>query len=224
MRIAAALLTALLLPPSWAEAQVSVDLGALGPPARLPPVQAPRERVAPVPVPRQAAPDLHAVKVPAAKPRPRAADTNPAQATAPAAPPLAAPPPAASPALVAAPALAASSRAAPRPMPAPVRLVFAAGKSDLTSPEEAAIRTLAKAIPTPEASSVSVLAYAAGSPDDPSTARRLSLSRGLAVRTVLIDAGIPSGQIYVRALGATAPDGPADRVELSVARVGVTTR
>ena len=34
MRIAAALLTALLLPPSWAEAQVSVDLGALGPPAR----------------------------------------------------------------------------------------------------------------------------------------------------------------------------------------------
>jgi outer membrane protein OmpA-like peptidoglycan-associated protein len=110
------------------------------------------------------------------------------------------------------------------PLPAPVRLVFEDGKTDLTPGEEAAIKELAHAIPAPEASSINVMAYAAGKPDDPSTARRLSLSRGLAVRSVLLASGVPSAQIYVRALGATASDGPADRVELIVARIGTVTR
>ena len=76
----------------------------------------------------------------------------------------------------------------------------------------------------PTVESVNVVAYAAGKPDDPSTARRLSLSRGLAVRSVLLASGVPSAQIYVRALGATASDGPADRVELTVAPIGTVTR
>jgi outer membrane protein OmpA-like peptidoglycan-associated protein len=105
-----------------------------------------------------------------------------------------------------------------------VRLVFEDGKTDLTPGEEAAIKELAHAIPAPEASSINVMAYAAGKPDDPSTARRLSLSRGLAVRSVLLASGVPSAQIYVRALGATASEGPADRVELIVARIGTVTR
>ena len=71
---------------------------------------------------------------------------------------------------------------------------------------------------------MNVVAYAAGKPDDPSTARRVSLSRGMAVRSVLLDSGVPSAQIYVRALGATASDGPADRVELVVAPIGTVTR
>ena len=83
---------------------------------------------------------------------------------------------------------------------------------------------LAHEIPSQEASSINVIAYAAGKPDDPSTARRLSLSRGMAVRSVLLASGVPSSQIYVRALGATASDGPADRVELVVARIGRVTR
>jgi outer membrane protein OmpA-like peptidoglycan-associated protein len=103
-------------------------------------------------------------------------------------------------------------------------LVFGAGQSELTASEEAEIKDLAHAIPVPEASSVNVLAYAAGKPDDPSTARRLSLSRGLAVRSVLMESGVPSSQIYVRALGATATEGPADRVELVVAPIGTLTR
>jgi outer membrane protein OmpA-like peptidoglycan-associated protein len=117
----------------------------------------------------------------------------------------------------------ASAQAA-LPLPAPVRLVFEDGKTDLTRAEEAAIKELAHAIPAPEASSINVMAYAAGKPDDPSTARRLSLSRGLAVRSVLLASGVPSAQIYVRALGATASEGPADRVELIVARIGTVTR
>jgi outer membrane protein OmpA-like peptidoglycan-associated protein len=105
-----------------------------------------------------------------------------------------------------------------------VRVVFDEGKVDLTPADEAAIRDLAHAIPTPDASSVNVIAYAAGKPDDPSNARRLSLSRGMAVRSVLLASGVPSAQIYVRALGAVASDAPADRVELTVGRIGTTTR
>jgi outer membrane protein OmpA-like peptidoglycan-associated protein len=103
-------------------------------------------------------------------------------------------------------------------------LVFEAGKADLTPADEAAIQDLARAIPAPAADSVSVLAYAAGKPDDPSTARRLSLSRGLAVRSVLLASGVPSAQIYVRALGSIPSNGPADRVELTVAPIGTVTR
>jgi outer membrane protein OmpA-like peptidoglycan-associated protein len=105
-----------------------------------------------------------------------------------------------------------------------VRLVFEAGKADLTPADQAAIQDLARAIPAPAAESVSVLAYAAGKPDDPSTARRLSLSRGLAVRSVLLASGVPSAQIYVRALGATSSNGPADRVELTVTPIGTVAR
>jgi hypothetical protein len=65
------------------------------------------------------------------------------------------------------------------------------------------------------------VAYAAGTPEDPSTARRLSLARALAVRSALIADGVSSTRIYVRALGAQpggalAGDAPADRVDLSV--------
>jgi len=109
------------------------------------------------------------------------------------------------------------------PLPPPVRLVFETGKTDLTPADEAAIQDLARSIPAPAADSVNVVAYAAGKPDDPSTARRLSLSRGLAVRSVLLASGVPSAQIYVRALGATPSNGPADRVELTVAPIGAPT-
>jgi outer membrane protein OmpA-like peptidoglycan-associated protein len=110
------------------------------------------------------------------------------------------------------------------PLPPPVRLVFDSGQSELTPDNQAAIRDLAHSIPAQAVSSINVMAYAAGKSDDPSTARRLSLSRGMAVRSVLLASGVPSAQIYVRALGSTATDGPADQVELVVARIGTVTR
>jgi outer membrane protein OmpA-like peptidoglycan-associated protein len=105
-----------------------------------------------------------------------------------------------------------------------VRLVFAEGMTDLTPADEAAIRDLARSLPAPAAESVNVIAYAAGKPDDLSTARRVSLSRGIAVRSILLASGVPSERIYVRAMGATPSDGPADRVELTVARLGTVSR
>ena len=52
--------------------------------------------------------------------------------------------------------------------------------------------------------------------DQASQARRLSLSRALTVRSYLISQGVRSTRIDVRALGARASDGPADRVDLLI--------
>jgi len=75
---------------------------------------------------------------------------------------------------------------------------------------------MVKSAPSGETTSFNVVAYAAGTPEDPSTARRLSLARALAVRSALIADGIASARIYVRALGAVAGDSEPDRVDLAV--------
>ncbi len=61
---------------------------------------------------------------------------------------------------------------------------------------------------------IQLLAYADGDEDNASKARRLSLSRALAVRSFLIDQGVRSTRIEVRALGNKVPEGPADRVDV----------
>lgn len=66
------------------------------------------------------------------------------------------------------------------------------------------------------ASRVELEAYG-GTPGDKSMdARRLSLKRALAVRQLLIDDGVPSSRIDVRAMGGTDDRGPADRVDVFV--------
>ena len=202
-----------------------------------PPRVAPAQAVAPTPgVESQPAPERRAAKpappVPVARnpaspvaPVPARARSAPASDRAPSQ--AVVPIPALPTAQPAPPPPVATAPPAPAPVqtfPAPIRVVFDDGKTDLSAGEEARIRALARAIPAATASSVNVTAYAAGKSDDPSTARRLSLSRGLAVRTVLLDCGIPSSQIYVRAMGSKTESGPPNRVELTVARPGEVTR
>ncbi len=100
-------------------------------------------------------------------------------------------------------------------LPGGVRITFGPGNADLNPATDAALRTLARAVKADPKVSLNLYAYAAGTPDDPSTPRRLSLSRALAARAVLISEGIVSTRIYPRALGATAPDGPPDRVDVT---------
>lgn len=60
-------------------------------------------------------------------------------------------------------------------------------------------------------------AYAPGTEAEESRSRRLSLSRALAVRSRLVEAGVSSTRIEVRALGNAAPEGAsADRVDIIV--------
>ena len=58
-------------------------------------------------------------------------------------------------------------------------------------------------------------AYGGKQGDKSSDARRLSLKRALIVRQLLIDDGIPSERIDVRAMGG-ASDGAPDRVDIFV--------
>ncbi len=100
-----------------------------------------------------------------------------------------------------------------------LRVSFGADRSDLNPDAAAAIVTLAHAAPPGPDTTFAVTAYAAGSPDDPSTPRRLSLSRALGVRSLLMEQGIESKRIYVKALGASGAaiaQGPPDRVDITV--------
>jgi outer membrane protein OmpA-like peptidoglycan-associated protein len=217
---------AFLLPclTSGAQGQVSVDMHALDGPgsAQQAPARRPTAPRAPVHPATSANNGPHTSQPPAAGSMAEDHATQKPVAT-----PAAAPTPALPSRLPGAPppsTVVPAPSPSPLPLPPTVRLVFEAGKADLTPADQAAIQDLARSIPAPAADSISVLAYAAGKPDDPSTARRLSLSRGLAVRSVLLASGVPSAQIYVRALGSTPSNGPADRVELTVAPIGTVTR
>jgi outer membrane protein OmpA-like peptidoglycan-associated protein len=102
-------------------------------------------------------------------------------------------------------------------MPAPsgqVRLGFAAGSADLSDAAKEQLKGLAKRLNEDSGMRIQLLAYAAANGEGTSRARRLSLSRALAVRAFLIDQGVRSTRLDVRALGDKAGDGPADRVDI----------
>jgi outer membrane protein OmpA-like peptidoglycan-associated protein len=101
-------------------------------------------------------------------------------------------------------------------IPDGLRVTFGADDAALNPVTLAALRQIAGTMAEGHARAISVDAYAKSDPSDPSTARRLSLSRALAARAVLREAGIPSEQIYVRALLANATGhAPPDRVDVT---------
>ena len=94
------------------------------------------------------------------------------------------------------------------------RLLFANGSDHLTEAGGRLLSGLAERMRNNEDLRLQIRAYADGTPDTASRARRLSLNRALIVRTFLIDRGVRGTRIDVRALGNTAPDPPQDRVDL----------
>lgn len=117
------------------------------------------------------------------------------------------------------PTVSADAPATVTRLPDGLRVTFGTGSADLNPETQAALTALATAVAPPALTIFNIVAYATGTPDDPSTARRLSLSRALALRSVLIEAGVPSPRIYIRALGASVPP-PAgiapDRADVAV--------
>jgi hypothetical protein len=91
--------------------------------------------------------------------------------------------------------------AAPKPVPPPanVEVVFAAGAADLPPGTSAELKAFC-AKPAP-AGFITIDAYAAADPNDPSVAPRLSLSRAFALRDALVACGVPSASIIPRADG-----------------------
>jgi outer membrane protein OmpA-like peptidoglycan-associated protein len=191
-------------------------------PAAPPPAAAPAGQATPAPTQQQPVAST-------APPSPATPAEAPREAPAP--PPATLP--TAPPAVVALAPIAppAPQEAAPAPLPPPIsntatsaattisnglQVSFGTGQTDLSTASETAIEQLVRNTQTSDNTSFNVVAYAAGTPEDPSTARRLSLTRALAVRQALIAGGVSSARIYVRALGSAVPSGPADRVDLTV--------
>jgi outer membrane protein OmpA-like peptidoglycan-associated protein len=198
-------------------------------PAASAPVTPAPATPAPTPAPQAGAPTQVVPAAPTATPAPSVAAAPPAPVPAPA-PQAAAPAPAPQAAAPAAPQAApqpapapqvAAAPTPPRPVPAPgpaglVTLAFPGGQGELPAADLAALDALARQYANGE-DRLQIRAYAASTVSDGgSGARRLSLTRALAVRQYLIDKGIRSTRIDVRALGAPTDGSAADRVEVAL--------
>jgi outer membrane protein OmpA-like peptidoglycan-associated protein len=144
------------------------------------------------------------------------------------------PPPAVAPAPPAAPSVAAPSDA-PRAMASidtpttpisppssvatgsPLSIAFGSDSSQLPEDSKGRLDGVIRNMTGNDRLRAQIIAYAAGTSDTASQARRLSLSRALAVRAYLIEKGIASTRLDVRALGYQVEGGSPDRVDINVA-------
>ena len=94
-----------------------------------------------------------------------------------------------------------------------VRVLFKEGSAELSETAKRELDDFAKLLKQDTSSRIQLLAFAKAT-DSASRARRLSLSRALAVRAYLIDKGVRSTRMDVRALGHNVKAGPADRVDI----------
>ena len=194
---------------------------------------APKALVAPPPPPAAPAPPKAAPekpvsnKVTAAPPPPPPSLAPPAPAASAAATPAPPPPPPPAinppkPAVKAPPpqqTAALTSRPAPTGALKPgqqFRLGFSGGSAAISDGAETQLDGVSKALKQDGNLRLQLLAYAAAGSQTPSQARRLSLSRALAVRSQLIEKGIRSTRIDVRALGNKSEGGPPDRVDIII--------
>ncbi len=95
----------------------------------------------------------------------------------------------------------------------PIKLFFAPDHAELSADARVKLNQLADALLADDAKVIQLLAYASDN-ESSAQARRVSLSRALAVRGVLMERGIQSTRMHVRALGNKSKDGNPDRVEI----------
>jgi outer membrane protein OmpA-like peptidoglycan-associated protein len=96
-------------------------------------------------------------------------------------------------------------------------ILFAAGATDPAVTAVQSIKVLAgdlSASLTDGSARIQLLAYGGQRGEKSSDARRLSLKRALIIRQLLIDNGVPSERVDVRAMGGVDDNGPADRVDV----------
>jgi len=172
--------------------------------------------IAPKPAPKKPAPKKMASRKAAPKP-PRPSATA---GVRPPPPPVIRPAPTTRPAPSAAKKQTQTAALSPAPKSsgagAPVRLVFTAGNAKLTNKTAGQLNAVAKRMKSNSKLRLQLMAYAGGATVSASQSRRLSLSRALAVRSYLIEKGVRSTGIDVRALGNKYEGGPSDRVDIIV--------
>jgi len=94
------------------------------------------------------------------------------------------------------------------------RILFAAESVDLTSAAGSLLEGLALRMREDSSLWIQIRAFATDVAGRPSNSRSLSLNRALLVRSFLIDRGVRSTRVDIRALGNTAEGEPRDRVDL----------
>ncbi|NQU59200.1 MAG: OmpA family protein [Rhodospirillales bacterium] len=175
---------------------------------------------------------------PAPKPKPAVIAATPKKLEAPAKPTM--PAPVAQVAPVAKVAKVAKSEApkAPAPPPAPkkevtaapqqaalptaiepgqaLRVTFGGDQTKLPAAAKNDLLALAEKMKGQGNMRLQLMAYAGGPSLSSSLARRMSLSRALSIRSFLIESGVRSTRIDVRALGNKTTEEPVNRVDLNV--------
>lgn len=97
-----------------------------------------------------------------------------------------------------------------------LRIVFDADSSKLPKSARDSLLDMSTKMSGNETLRLQLLAYAGTADTSASAARRLSLSRALAVRSFLIENGVRSTRIDVRALGNKSSDAVSERVDITV--------
>ncbi|MBC8269946.1 MAG: OmpA family protein [Rhodospirillaceae bacterium] len=178
---------------------------------------------APAPTPVKLAATAKPTITPAAAPEvkkapPAAPVVNPAPKVAKAEVPKAPPPP---PAPKAEKTVATEQAAMPAASAAigpgqALRVTFTGEQTKLPAAAKDGLTALANKMKGQETVRLQLMAYAGGPSLSSSLARRMSLSRALAVRSFLIESGVRSTRIDVRALGNKTTEKPINRVDLNV--------
>lgn len=97
-----------------------------------------------------------------------------------------------------------------------LQVVFGATASKLPAAARNDLKALAKKIKGKDNLRLQLMAYAGGKSLSSSKARRMSLSRALSVRSFLIENGVRSTRIDVRALGSKTTEKPLNRVDVNI--------
>jgi outer membrane protein OmpA-like peptidoglycan-associated protein len=98
-----------------------------------------------------------------------------------------------------------------------VSVVFSGESAQMPDSAHSEMDRIAQRMGKDEALSLQLVAYASGDEANASKARRLSLSRALELRKYLMELGVRSTRIEVRALGNKTDGGAADRVDAVLA-------
>ena len=97
-----------------------------------------------------------------------------------------------------------------------LRLAFAESAAKISPQAQTQLKSLARRLQEKTDLRLQLMAYAGAEALSSSKARRLSLSRALSVRAFLIESGIRSTRIDVRALGNKTTEEPLNRVDVMV--------
>jgi outer membrane protein OmpA-like peptidoglycan-associated protein len=109
---------------------------------------------------------------------------------------------------------AGEQTAAKPPIDGMLRLTFEPDSAVLSDAAKAQLGPLVEKLNSDYLLRVQVLAYAGGDDDASSHARGISLARALAMRNYLTAQGVAMDRMDIKALGNTAQEEPADRVDL----------